>query len=135
MSLCVTAVFLWFPYFWSRMRLFGRLQLNLSLRNQINSIILLHIEMSGTRKINYRICLYFCEKFGVTVLYKVWSVGRETTYGRLWVGWSSHSELNRQGTVFRGQGCESTGQSSHLQHSHSILLQILEKILVHVIQQ
>jgi hypothetical protein len=59
MSLCVTAGFLWFPYLWRRIKLFGRLLLNLSLVCEINSVILLNIDVTGTSTINYRIWLYF----------------------------------------------------------------------------
>jgi NAD-dependent SIR2 family protein deacetylase len=79
--------------------------------------------------------MVLCEKFGVTVLYNIASVGCENTYRCL--RQISHSSFERNGNLLCGIYCERTDLSSHRPNNRSTLMQILEKkkILFHVIQQ
>jgi hypothetical protein len=106
---------------------FDRLLLNLSLGCTIYSVMLLNIEESGTRTINYRIWLYFVRNL-------VWLSCKCRLWSHLPLSTSIYAQWESNGPhVTSWQYCESRGQSSHLQHRCSTLMQILEKILVNVI--
>jgi hypothetical protein len=89
------------------------------------------IEDSGNRPSNYRIWLYILRNF--VWRWKYWSVDCEGT--NLCLCLASNSELNHPRSPFDVQVWECRGLCSHLQHTSSTLLQILEKDLFHIVKQ
>jgi hypothetical protein len=69
----------------------------------------------------------------VTVLYKYWSVRCEATY--LCLCLSSRRKCIQLCSLLHVQVCQCRGLCSHLQHTRSTLLQILEKDLFHIVKQ